>query len=78
MDNHVRMYLKKIRIKKGISARHLSIMFDIEESAISEIERGKRSLTIKMLKKYCEYFNESADAILNISRSVITPIVLTQ
>ena len=81
MNDYTRNYLKKIREEKGISARQLSFIFNIEESAISEIERGKRNLTVEMLKKYCKYFNESADKILNISiimnekNSSVLPIV---
>ena len=67
-------YLKEIRLEKGISARQLSSIFNAEESAVSQIERGKRNLTVKMLKKYCEYFDVSADKILNLSSRVVKPI----
>ena len=58
-------YLKKLRKEKNISTRELSRIFDVEETSVSQIERGKKNLTIDMLKKYCEFFNESADIILN-------------
>ena len=55
---------KNLRLEKGISTRELSRIFNLEESAISEIERGKRNLTINMLIKYCSYFHVTANYIL--------------
>ena len=42
-------YLKKLRKEKGLSARQLSEIFNLEESAISEIERGKKTPSLKRL-----------------------------
>lgn len=62
-----RILLKKLRLQKKISTRELSRIFDMEESAISEIERGKRNLTIFTLLKYCNFFKVSADWLLGLS-----------
>lgn len=66
--------LKRLRKDKKITANQLSKIFEMEESTISEIERGKRNLTINLLKKYCEYFQQPADYILQLSNK--TPNII--
>ncbi len=66
-------YLKEIRLNKNISTRELSRIFDVEETSVSQIERGKKNLTIKMLKKYCVFFNVSSDRILKLKNNEIVP-----
>jgi len=62
--------LKKLRQEKKLSARQLSKIFEMEESTISEIERGKRNLTIETLKKYCDFFQQPSDYILGLKNRI--------
>ena len=62
--------LKKLRQEKKLSARQLSKIFEMEESTISEIERGKRNLTIETLKKYCNFFQQPSDYILGLKNRI--------
>lgn len=62
--------LKQLRIENHLTAKELSEIFKQNECSISELERGKKNLTIEMLKKYCNKFNQSADYILNIENNI--------
>ena len=64
IKREITLTCKGLRLSKKISCRELSKIFNLEESAISEIERGKRNLTIDMLFKYCDFFNVSSNYIL--------------
>ena len=70
LDLMCRKRLKDLRKEKKLSCRELSKKFDLEESSISEIERGKRNLTLSNLIKYCKFFKVSSDYILGFKNEV--------
>lgn len=62
--------LKKLREEKNLSTRELSRIFGMKEGGVSEIERGKRNLTVENLIKYCNYFHQPADYILGLKSRI--------
>jgi DNA-binding helix-turn-helix protein len=62
--------LKKLREEKKLSTRELSRTFGMKEGGVSEIERGKRNLTVENLIKYCNYFHQPSDYILGLKSRI--------
>ena len=49
--------IKELRISRGWKQLDLAEKMDLSRPAISNIESGKRSLTLTTLKKFCEVFS---------------------
>ncbi len=46
--------LRRLRKSKKFSLERLSGIADMSVSALSELERGKRNITLETIEKYCE------------------------
>lgn len=49
--------LKELRISRGWKQKELADKVGLSRPAMSNIESGKRSLTLNTLKRFCEVFN---------------------
>lgn len=49
--------LRDLRISRGWKQKELADMVGLSRPAMSNIESGKRSLTLNTLKRFCEVFN---------------------
>lgn len=58
--------LKEIRDKKGFPQKHVAEILGIHRPNYSKIENNKQGLTPQQLKLFCEFFDVSADYILDI------------
>ena len=58
--------LKDLRLKKGISQETLAENLNTSRSNISKYESGKLEPNLFTLKKLCEFYNISADELLEI------------
>lgn len=58
--------LKQIRKKAKVPQKLVAELLKIERSNYSKVENNKQKLTPEQIKIFCEYFNVSADYILDI------------
>lgn len=49
--------LKELRLSRGWTQQYVSEYVNLSRSAISNIESGKRALTLSTLKRFCELYN---------------------
>lgn len=59
--------LKYLRLLKGLTIRDVGAKTNINRSTISELERGKISLTEKYIKVFCAFYNVTSDYLLGLS-----------
>lgn len=59
--------LRELRIKKNLSLRKLSEFVQIDYSALSKAETGKRNLNNDDLERLTKFFNVSSDYILGFT-----------
>lgn len=57
-------YLKKLRVKNGLSQDALSEILGISRQSISKWEQGNSAPDIENIKKLADYFNVSIDSIV--------------
>ncbi len=62
------MKLKEIREKKGITQTELAKQINRKPNFISEIESGKKSMSIDTLLKVIDVLDCSADELLGIKK----------
>lgn len=62
--------LKQIRLFHRMRQKDLALKLDISNSFLSEIEKGQKSVSIELIKKYADIFNLSASAILLFSENL--------
>lgn len=67
--------LNKLRTEKRITLRELAEKVNIDYTALSRVENGKRNLTDNDIAILCSFFNVSSDYLLGYSdvRSQQTP-----
>ncbi len=58
--------LKEIREKKGFPQKHVAEILGLQRPNYSKIENNKQGMTPQQLKLFCEFFDVSADYILDI------------
>lgn len=58
-------YIRKLRIKSGITQLELSRRAGITPAAINFIENGRRCPNLESLSKICRALKVSADSVLN-------------
>lgn len=58
--------LKAIREKKGFPQKHVAEILGVQRPNYSKIENNKQGLTTQQVKLFCEFFDISADFILDI------------
>lgn len=58
--------LAELRRRMKLSQREVAEALNISQSALSQYERGGRSIDDAMLKKLCVYFDVSADELLGL------------
>jgi len=56
--------LKELRKEKGITQAQLGKILGVSENTIAHYENGRRWPNYYMLKKLCDFYEESADYIL--------------
>lgn len=61
--------LAELRRRMKLSQREVAEALNISQSALSQYERGGRSIDDAMLKKLCAYFDVSADELLGLQMS---------
>lgn len=59
--------IKILRAKKGITAFELSEALDCSISHISQIEQGRRKMSVELLCKLTDFFNTDANSILGVN-----------
>lgn len=59
--------IKTLRAKKGITAFELSEALDCSISHISQIEQGRRKMSVELLCKLTDFFNTDANSILGMN-----------
>lgn len=65
--------LKEVRLSKGLKQENISNDLQITQAAYSHYENGRRNPDPATLKKLAEYFNISADYLLEIIDVPLTP-----
>jgi len=60
--------LKQLRERSGISQEKLAAMLELPRPAISQIERGERTITADELMKISKIFNVSMETILDLNK----------
>ena len=50
-------YIHNLRIEKGLTLTKLAAALDIDQSTLSKIENGKRSIPVEILPKLSATFN---------------------
>jgi len=56
--------LKELREEKGLSQTKLGEALGVDQTTISQYERGVREPNIQTIKKICDFFGVSADYLL--------------
>lgn len=56
--------IKDLRESKGISAKELAELLDINQSTYSKLENDKKSIAVSELKRITEFFEVTADYII--------------
>jgi transcriptional regulator with XRE-family HTH domain len=56
--------VRTIRQERGIAQAEFAGVLDVDETAISKIENGKRGLAAAELAQLCEYLQMSSDELL--------------
>ncbi|MFB5451111.1 helix-turn-helix transcriptional regulator [Enterococcus faecalis] len=59
--------LKKLRMKKGMKQSELADILHLRQSSISDYENNRSTPNPETIKKIAEYFNVSANYLLDIS-----------
>ncbi|EOI6521032.1 helix-turn-helix domain-containing protein [Enterococcus faecalis] len=59
--------LKKLRMKKGMKQSELAAILHLRQSSISDYENNRSTPNPETIKKIAEYFNVSANYLLDIS-----------
>ena len=62
--------LKSIRVFHRLSQGDLANHLSVSKSYISEIETGKKNVTMNILQKYEEYFDIPSSSIVELSEKV--------
>ncbi len=65
-DEKVRLgsFLRELRTEKHISQESLSEVIDCSPQYVSDVERGKYSLSLKKIMIVCEKYNVSSDRLI--------------
>ena len=63
--------IKNLRAEKGITAFELSEALDCSISHISQIEQGKRKMSVELLCEMAEYFETDTDSILGSGKEQV-------
>lgn len=58
--------LKEIRERKGFPQKQIAEILGVQRPNYSKIENNKQGLTPQQIKSFCEFFDVSADYILDI------------
>jgi len=58
--------LREIREEKGFPQKHVAQLLGLHRPNYSKIENNEQNLTPHQIKLFCEFFNISADYILDI------------
>ena len=48
--------IKRLRKRKNLNQDDLALVLNLSRGQISNLERGRRNLSLKQLEKLCEYF----------------------
>jgi len=59
--------LKEIRDEKGFPQKQVADLLGVQRPNYSKIENNKQNLTTNQLKLFCEFFDVSADYLLDIN-----------
>ena len=90
MKNDIGKKIKLLRISNKLNQNDLSKILNLSRSQISNLENGKRNVSIMQLEKICEYFkidmsyfimfetNDVCIEILNKLRTIFESNKLTQ
>ena len=58
--------IQRLRESKGLSAKKLCSLLDINTSTYSKLENDRKSIDVEELRKFTKYYGISADYILGI------------
>ena len=61
--------IRGLREDKDLTQSELGKIFNVNQIAISQYERGTRALSIEMLVLYAKFFNVSADYIIGLTQN---------
>lgn len=64
--NNLGERLKEIRKSKGFPQKTVASFLNMQRANYSKVENNNQKLTAEQLALFCEFFNVSADYILNI------------
>ena len=70
--------LKELRKSKGMSQQELADYLFVNQTAVSQWERGVTTPGNNILIKLCELFNVTSDYLLGIDSIPKNPIIITQ
>lgn len=59
--------LKELRLAKGVTLQSVASAVGITRSAVANYEANTREPSLDTLKKFCDYFDVSADYLLGLS-----------
>ena len=67
IETKIAAALKLVRVYHGATQAELAEAFEIGRPYISQLERGRKSVTLNMIQKYSEYFNIPVSSIIYIA-----------
>lgn len=57
--------LRMLRIRRGLTIRELADMLEVHNTYINKLETGQRSPSANIIVKVTQFFNVSADQLIN-------------
>lgn len=73
IDEIVGRNIKRLRKQNGLTQEQLARYSHIDQTTISKIESGQRSIGVSALEKLCDLFFCSLDDILNEPENLTSP-----
>lgn len=69
-DNDLGSRIRKLREENGVTQVRMALILGIHRPAVSQIEAGKREVTSRELKRLAEFFETSADELLDVEKRI--------
>ena len=67
------MRLKEIREDRDLTQQQVADILNCKQNTYQQYESGKRQIPLQFLIKLCEFYNVSADYILELPRGLKYP-----
>ncbi len=77
LQQNIGIALKALRAEKGISQEKLALETDIGRRYMSDIENGRRNISLEIIEKLSDFFQmRPSDFLLKIENAMVSPLTL--